>query len=83
MHHKIYPRLFISSIIKDIVKSLQHKVGDKKVILALSGGVDSTVVAALLNKALPKQLTCVFIDTGLLRKQEVAEVQYQPLAAWP
>ena len=42
---------------------------------ALSGGVDSTVVAALLNKALPKQLTCVFIDTGLMRKDEVKEVQ--------
>ena len=65
-----------SSIIKDIVKSLQSNVGNKKVILALSGGVDSTVVATLLNKALPKQLTCVFIDTGLLRKKEVAEVQH-------
>ena len=63
------------NIIKDISCTLKDEVGDKKVILALSGGVDSTVVAALLNKALPKQLTCVFIDTGLMRKNEVQEVE--------
>ena len=63
------------NIIKDITKKLQDQVGKKNIILALSGGVDSTVVAALLNKALPRQLTCVFIDTGLLRKNEVLEVQ--------
>ena len=65
----------LPNIIKDIISTLQTQVGKKKVILALSGGVDSTVVAALLNKALPKQLTCVFIDTGLMRKDEVKEVQ--------
>jgi len=64
-----------TNIIKDISCTLKDQVGDKKVILALSGGVDSTVVAALLNKALPKQLTCVFIDTGLMRKNEVQEVE--------
>ena len=64
-----------TNIIKDITNSLKKQVGDKKVILALSGGVDSTVVAALLNNALPKQLTCVFIDTGLMRKNEVQEVE--------
>jgi GMP synthase (glutamine-hydrolysing) len=64
-----------TNIIKDISCTLKDEVGDKKVILALSGGVDSTVVAALLNKALPKQLTCVFIDTGLMRKNEVQEVE--------
>jgi GMP synthase (glutamine-hydrolysing) len=64
-----------TNIIKDISSTLKDEVGDKKVILALSGGVDSTVVAALLNKALPKQLTCVFIDTGLMRKNEVQEVE--------
>ena len=64
-----------TNIIKDISSTLKDQVGDKKVILALSGGVDSTVVAALLNKALPKQLTCVFIDTGLMRKNEVQEVE--------
>ena len=64
-----------TNIIKDIINNLQTQVGKKKVILALSGGVDSTVVAALLNKALPRQLTCVFIDTGLMRKDEVKEVQ--------
>ena len=64
-----------TNIIKDISCALKDEVGDKKVILALSGGVDSTVVAALLNKALPRQLTCVFIDTGLMRKNEVQEVE--------
>ncbi len=64
-----------NNIIKDITKTIQDQVGKQKIILALSGGVDSTVVAALLNKAVPKQLTCVFIDTGLLRKNEVLEVQ--------
>ena len=64
-----------TNIIKDITSRLKEQVGKKKVILALSGGVDSTVVAALLNRALPRQLTCVFIDTGLMRKNEVQEVK--------
>ena len=52
------------------VKSLREQIGDKKVILGLSGGVDSSVVAALLSKAVGKQLTCVFVDHGLMRKDE-------------
>ena len=64
-----------TNIIKDLVKEIKNKVKKEKVILALSGGVDSSVVAALLNKAIGKQLTCIFINTGLLRKNEVLEVQ--------
>jgi len=64
-----------SNIIQNLTQEIQNKVKNEKVILALSGGVDSSVVAALLNKAIGKQLTCVFINTGLLRKNEVREVQ--------
>ena len=53
----------------------REQVGDGRVILGLSGGVDSSVVAALLSRAISDQLTCVFVDNGLLRKDEVAEVQ--------
>jgi len=57
------------------VQAVQAQVNDQRVILGLSGGVDSSVVAALLSKALGKQLTCVFVDHGLLRKDEPEEVQ--------
>ncbi len=57
------------------VARLKEKVGEGKVLLALSGGVDSSVVAALLSKAIGKQLTCVFVDHGLLRKNEAEEVE--------
>ena len=56
------------------VKEIQAQVGDKKVLLALSGGVDSSVVAALLIKAVGKQLVCVHVNHGLLRKGEPEEV---------
>ena len=56
------------------IKAVREKVGDGKVLLALSGGVDSSVVAALLAKAVGPQLTCVFVDHGLLRKNEAEEV---------
>ncbi len=54
---------------------IREKVGDGKVLCALSGGVDSSVAAVMLSKAVGKQLTCVFVDHGLLRKNEGDEVE--------
>lgn len=64
----------MGNYIEDTVKKIKETVGDKKVILGLSGGVDSSVAAALINKAIGKQLTCIFVDTGLLRKDEAKTV---------
>ena len=61
--------------------AIREKVGDGKVLLALSGGVDSSVCAALLAEAVGKQLTCVFVDHGLMRKNEGDEVE-QAFAKW-
>ncbi|MBQ1715414.1 MAG: glutamine-hydrolyzing GMP synthase subunit GuaA, partial [Firmicutes bacterium] len=58
------------AFIEEQLKELREQIGDKKVLLALSGGVDSSVVAALLIKAVGKQLTCVHVNHGLLRKGE-------------
>jgi GMP synthase (glutamine-hydrolysing) len=63
-----------SNIIDDTIHSVREKVGDDEVILGLSGGVDSSVVAALLHKAIDTQLTCIFVDNGLLRHQEGDQV---------
>ena len=60
----------MDSFIEDTVKNLKELIGDKQVILGLSGGVDSSVAAALLSRAVGKQLTCVFVDQGLMRKDE-------------
>ncbi|MFG6349275.1 MAG: glutamine-hydrolyzing GMP synthase [Lachnospiraceae bacterium] len=65
----------MSSFVEDAIKSLREKVGNGKVLCALSGGVDSSVAAVLLSKAVGKQLTCVFADHGLLRKNEGDEVE--------
>ncbi|HKM44940.1 MAG TPA: glutamine-hydrolyzing GMP synthase [Dysgonamonadaceae bacterium] len=63
-----------ASFVKSTVKSLKEELGNDKVILALSGGVDSSVTAVLLHKAIGKNLTCVFVDHGLLRKNEFEDV---------
>lgn len=62
------------NIISDQIDKVREQVGDQKVLLGLSGGVDSSVVAALLHKAIGDQLTCVFVDNGLLRKNEGDQV---------
>ena len=59
-----------SNIVEDAIARVREQVGNKKVLLGLSGGVDSSVVAALLHKAIGPQLTCVFVDNGLLRLNE-------------
>jgi GMP synthase (glutamine-hydrolysing) len=65
----------MDSFVESSIKNIREKVGDGKVLLALSGGVDSSVAAGLLSKAIGKQLTCVFVDHGLLRKNEGDEVE--------
>ena len=64
-----------ANIVEDAIDRVRDQVGGDQVILGLSGGVDSSVVAALLNRAIGEQLTCIFVDNGLLRKDEVGEVQ--------
>ena len=64
----------ISSFITEKTKSIKETVGDEHVLLALSGGVDSSVAAVLINNAIGHQLTCMFVDTGLLRKDEGKKV---------
>lgn len=65
----------IDSFVENSIKSIKEKVKDGKALCALSGGVDSSVAAVMLSKAIGKQLTCVFVDHGLLRKNEVEEVE--------
>ncbi|MGB5407177.1 MAG: glutamine-hydrolyzing GMP synthase [Thiogranum sp.] len=62
------------NIVEESIRQLHEQVGDEEVLLGLSGGVDSSVVAALLHKAIGDQLTCVFVDTGLLRHHEGDQV---------
>ena len=89
--HTVYGQRILENFVKDIceckcdwrmdsfaatkIEEIREKVGDGKVLLALSGGVDSSVAAVLLSKAIGKQLTCVFVDHGLLRKNEGDEVE--------
>lgn len=62
------------SFVESSISELREKLGDDKVVLGLSGGVDSTVAAVLLHKAIGKNLYCIFVDTGLLRKNEFEDV---------
>ncbi len=72
---KCSPSWNMSSFIEDSIKMIRDRVGDENVLCALSGGVDSSVTAALVHKAIGKQLICVFIDNGLLRKGEAERVE--------
>ena len=65
----------MDSFVEESIKAIREKVGKGKVLCALSGGVDSSVAAVLLSKAVGEQLTCVFVDHGLLRKNEGDEVE--------
>ena len=65
----------ISSFVEESITKLKEKIGDKKALCALSGGVDSSVAAVLLSRAIGKNLTCIFVDHGLLRKNEGDEVE--------
>lgn len=67
---KAEPSWNLEDYIENTIKGIKEKVGDEQVILALSGGVDSSVAATLIHRAIGDQLTCVFVDTGLLRKDE-------------
>jgi GMP synthase (glutamine-hydrolysing) len=77
LHHVagIPPTWTNTSIIEDQVAAIRKQVGDEKVLCALSGGVDSAVAAALVTKAVGTQLTCVFVDTGLMRKNEGDQIE--------
>ena len=65
----------MDSFVEESIKAIREKVGSGKVLCALSGGVDSSVAAVMLSKAVGNQLTCVFVDHGLLRKNEGDEVE--------
>ena len=65
----------MDAFVENTIQEIREKVGDGRVLLALSGGVDSSVAAGLLSRAIGKQLTCVFVDHGLLRKDEGDEVE--------
>ena len=65
----------MENFLEEQIQKIRKTVGDKKVLLALSGGVDSSVCASLLSKAIGKNLTCVFVDHGLMRKNEGDEVE--------
>ena len=77
LHHvaEIPPTWTNTSIIEDQVAAIKRQVGAEKVLCALSGGVDSAVAAALVTKAVGNQLTCVFVDTGLMRKNEGEQIE--------
>ncbi len=72
---KVSPTWTMSNFMRTSIQDLKEKLGDSKALLALSGGVDSSVAAALLSKAIGKNLTCVFVDHGLLRKDEGDQVE--------
>ena len=72
---KVGKKLNVKAYIKNEIEAIRVQVGDKKVLLAMSGGVDSSVCAVLLHKAIGKNLTCVFVDHGCMRLNEAKEVK--------
>ena len=72
---KVGKKLNVKAYIKNEIEAIRAQVGDKKVLLAMSGGVDSSVCAVLLHKAIGKNLTCVFVDHGCMRLNEAKEVK--------
>src|SRR5262245_41335565 len=78
---KIEPSWTMGNIIDDQVAAIRVQVGDAPVVCGLSGGVDSAVAAALVHKAIGDQLTCVFVDHGLLRAGEAEQVEKDYVAA--
>ncbi len=72
---KVGKKLNVKAYIKSEIEAIRVQVGDKKVLLAMSGGVDSSVCAVLLHKAIGKNLTCVFVDHGCMRLNEAKEVK--------
>jgi len=69
------PRWTMDKFVENSIKQIKERVGNKKVVLGLSGGVDSSVAAVLIHKAIGKKLHCIFVNNGLLRKNEAASVQ--------
>ncbi|MFC2074991.1 glutamine-hydrolyzing GMP synthase [Bdellovibrionota bacterium] len=72
---KCEPTWKMANFVEESVESLKKEIGENRVVCGLSGGVDSSVVAALLNRAIGDRLTCIFVDNGLLRHGEVKEVE--------
>ena len=72
---KVGKKLNVKAYIKNEIEAIRAQVGDKKVLLAMSGGVDSSVCAVLLHKAIGKNLTCMFVDHGCMRLNEAKEVK--------
>ncbi|WP_352419346.1 glutamine-hydrolyzing GMP synthase [Proteiniborus sp.] len=72
---KMGQRIIQENFVEESIQEIKNKIGDKKAICALSGGVDSSVAAVLVHRAIGKNLTCVFVDHGLLRKNEADQVE--------
>lgn len=75
MSFRNFPDLTPAQFVEKTVEELKQQLGNDKVVLGLSGGVDSSVTAVLINKAIGKNLYCIFVNTGLLRKNEFEDVQ--------
>src|SRR6202035_517279 len=78
---RITPSWTMVNIVDEAVETIRAQVGAKRAICGLSGGVDSAVAAALVQRAIGSQLTCVFVDHGLLRKGEAEQVEKDFVAA--